>query len=266
MVGQFQRKNAIPKFEDRQLAKSIDAPCSYLERKVTVSNGDEIVSNPKSNIGEAVIVGTRYRNAGDQQAPRQIVDFDAPKGSPDGPFTPVRRSSVGGDDVHELVVVVPSYRTALLGCSKPSQAGSAFLSGSYTFCIAVKFVHGGRGAGLGRVYLRGHNYRNFYNYFSNIVKSCSCIAVRGWYPHIAAEQRVNIGASTVSGTEGKYSVELFKEGGEGAGQEEIIDRHDNLTVARAIYRGRVSQNPGRLVMLCDRARVLARSDRPETMP
>jgi diketogulonate reductase-like aldo/keto reductase len=32
--------------------------------------------------------------------------------------------------------------------------------------------------------------------------------------------------------------------GEGAGQEEIIDRHDNLTVARAIYRGRVSQYPG----------------------
>jgi hypothetical protein len=59
---------------------------------------------------------------------------------------------------------------------------------------------------------------------------------------------------------------VFKEGGEGAGQEEIIDRHDNLTVARAIYQGRVSQYPGRLVMLCDRARVLARSDRPETMP
>ncbi|HKQ86491.1 MAG TPA: hypothetical protein VJS43_06920, partial [Candidatus Acidoferrales bacterium] len=67
-------------------------------------------------------------------------------------------------------------------------------------------------------------------------------------------------------SKGKYSVELFKEGGEGAGQEEIIDRHDNLTVARAIYRGRVSQYPGRLVMLCDRARILARSDRPETMP
>ena len=60
-------------------------------------------------------------------------------------------------------------------------------------------------------------------------------------------------------SEGKYSVELFKEGGEGAGQEEIVDRHDNLTVARAIYRGRVAQYPG------DRARVLARSDRPETM-
>ena len=67
-------------------------------------------------------------------------------------------------------------------------------------------------------------------------------------------------------SEGKYSVELFKEGGEGADQEEIIDRHDNLTVARAIYRGRVSQYPGRLIMLCDRARILARGDRPETMP
>ena len=67
-------------------------------------------------------------------------------------------------------------------------------------------------------------------------------------------------------SKGKYSVELFKEGAQGAGQEEIIDRHDNLTVARAIYRGRVSQYPGRLVKLRDRARVLARSDQPETMP
>jgi hypothetical protein len=74
------------------------------------------------------------------------------------------------------------------------------------------------------------------------------------------------GRGIVSETQGKYSVELFKEGGERAGQEEIIDRHDNLTVARATYRGRVSQNPGRLVMLCDRAQILARSDRPETMP
>jgi hypothetical protein len=51
--------------------------------------------------------------------------------------------------------------------------------------------------------------------------------------------------ASVSETEGKYSFELFKEGGEGAGQEEFIDRHDNLSVARAIYRGRVSQYPGR---------------------
>jgi hypothetical protein len=65
-------------------------------------------------------------------------------------------------------------------------------------------------------------------------------------------------------SKGKYSVELFKEGAAGAGQ--IVDRHDNLIVARAIYRGRVSQYPGRLVRLRDRTRVLARSDRPETMP
>jgi hypothetical protein len=67
-------------------------------------------------------------------------------------------------------------------------------------------------------------------------------------------------------TKGKYLVELFKDGAGNPGQEEIVDRHDNLTVARAIYRGRVSQYPGRMVRLRDRARVLARSDRPETMP
>jgi hypothetical protein len=75
-----------------------------------------------------------------------------------------------------------------------------------------------------------------------------------------------LGKVIVSKPKGKYSVELFKEDGQGAGQEEIVDWHDNLTVARSIYRGRVSQYPGRLVRLCDRAHVLARSDQPETMP
>jgi hypothetical protein len=64
----------------------------------------------------------------------------------------------------------------------------------------------------------------------------------------------------------KYSIELFKPGGEHAGIEEILDRHADLKVARSIYRTRVEQYPGRLIMLCDHARVLARSDRPETMP
>ena len=59
----------------------------------------------------------------------------------------------------------------------------------------------------------------------------------------------------------KYSIELFKPGGEGI--EEILDRHADLKVARLIYRSRVEQYPGRLIMLCDHARVLARSDRPE---
>ena len=63
----------------------------------------------------------------------------------------------------------------------------------------------------------------------------------------------------------KYSVELFKPGGEGAGIEEILDRHADFKVARSIYRASVEKFPGRLVMLCDGAQVLARSDRPETM-
>jgi len=57
---------------------------------------------------------------------------------------------------------------------------------------------------------------------------------------------------------GKYS--------EGAGIERVLARHENLHTARAPYKAGVSDNPGQLIMLCDRARVLARSDRPETMP
>jgi hypothetical protein len=66
--------------------------------------------------------------------------------------------------------------------------------------------------------------------------------------------------------EGKYSIELFRDGGEGAGIESILVRHDNLTTARALYKAAVLNHSERLIMLCDRARVLARSDRPETMP
>jgi hypothetical protein len=61
----------------------------------------------------------------------------------------------------------------------------------------------------------------------------------------------------------RYSIELFKLGGEGAGIEEILDRHADLKIARSIYRTRVEEHPGRLIMLCDHARVLARSDQPE---
>ena len=61
----------------------------------------------------------------------------------------------------------------------------------------------------------------------------------------------------------RYSIELFKPGGEGAGIEEILDRHADLKIARSIYRTRVEEYPGRLIMLCDHARVLARSDQPQ---
>jgi len=66
--------------------------------------------------------------------------------------------------------------------------------------------------------------------------------------------------------EGKYSIELFRERGEDAGLEAVLARHDDLTVARILYKKAVKDNRGRLVMLCDRARVLARSERPGTMP
>jgi len=39
----------------------------------------------------------------------------------------------------------------------------------------------------------------------------------------------------------KYSIELFKPGGEGAGIAEILDRHADLKIARSIYRTRVEQ-------------------------
>ena len=61
----------------------------------------------------------------------------------------------------------------------------------------------------------------------------------------------------------KYSIELFKLGGEGAGIEEILDRHADFKTARTIYRTSVEHYPGRLIMLCEGPRVLARSDRPE---
>jgi hypothetical protein len=66
--------------------------------------------------------------------------------------------------------------------------------------------------------------------------------------------------------EGKYSIEVFKRGGEGAGLQEILYRHDSLAVARSIYRACIDRYSGRLIMLRDRARVLARSDQPDTKP
>ena len=68
------------------------------------------------------------------------------------------------------------------------------------------------------------------------------------------------------GTAGRYTIELFKPGGEGKGVETMLDSDDRLDRARALYRRAVMKHPGRLVMLCERARVLARSDRPDTMP
>ena len=72
--------------------------------------------------------------------------------------------------------------------------------------------------------------------------------------------------NAVERMDGKYSIELFRDGGEGAGIEKILIRHDSLNVARTLYKVAALNCSERLIMLCDRARVLARSDRPETMP
>ena len=69
--------------------------------------------------------------------------------------------------------------------------------------------------------------------------------------------------SRVAYHERQYSIELFRDGGEGAGTERILVRRDDLRTARALYRTAALTYPARLIMLCDRARGLERSDRPD---
>jgi hypothetical protein len=63
---------------------------------------------------------------------------------------------------------------------------------------------------------------------------------------------------------GKYTIELFRAGGEGAGIERVLLQHHNLATSRALYKAAVKNNPERLVILRDRSRILERSDQPET--
>ncbi|HXX52398.1 MAG TPA: hypothetical protein VEI98_14090 [Xanthobacteraceae bacterium] len=46
----------------------------------------------------------------------------------------------------------------------------------------------------------------------------------------------------------------------------VLVRHDSLATSRALYKAAVLNHPDRLVILRDRARILAKSDRPESMP
>ncbi|MGO9397653.1 MAG: hypothetical protein ACLP19_07380 [Xanthobacteraceae bacterium] len=55
-------------------------------------------------------------------------------------------------------------------------------------------------------------------------------------------------------------IALFKEGGESGGVERELARHWRLDEARLKYKRGAATYPNRLVMLCDRATVLARSD------
>jgi hypothetical protein len=61
----------------------------------------------------------------------------------------------------------------------------------------------------------------------------------------------------------RYSIELFKQSGEGI--EQILGRHADINGAWSLYLINVKEHPGRLIMLCDGGRVLARSDRRHAM-
>jgi hypothetical protein len=77
---------------------------------------------------------------------------------------------------------------------------------------------------------------------------------------------MNAESAPMNAPAGKYSIELCKSDGFTAGIDGVIARDDDLARARTLYRAAARVNPDRVVLLCDRARVLARSDRPETMP
>jgi hypothetical protein len=64
---------------------------------------------------------------------------------------------------------------------------------------------------------------------------------------------------------GRYLIELCRAGGFMAGAEDVITSDDNLTQANELYWHFVAANPGRVVLLCDRVCVLARSYRPDAM-
>jgi hypothetical protein len=66
--------------------------------------------------------------------------------------------------------------------------------------------------------------------------------------------------------EGKYTIELCPPGAIRAGVEGIIASDDDLATARKLYRAATADNPGRVVILCQSGRVLARSDERDTMP
>jgi hypothetical protein len=47
------------------------------------------------------------------------------------------------------------------------------------------------------------------------------------------------------GTRGRYSIVLFRDGGEGCGIEAVIDSDDLIDKARALYQRALVKHPGR---------------------
>jgi hypothetical protein len=69
----------------------------------------------------------------------------------------------------------------------------------------------------------------------------------------------------LAGTADRYAVELFRDRSLGSGIEAVLGQESNLKTALVLYNLMVAHYPDRLIMLCDGARVLARSDRQNTM-
>jgi hypothetical protein len=61
--------------------------------------------------------------------------------------------------------------------------------------------------------------------------------------------------------EDRYWIALFKEGGESAGVDRELAREHWRNIAQSKYKQSAALYPNRIAMLCDRATVLARSDR-----
>ena len=51
------------------------------------------------------------------------------------------------------------------------------------------------------------------------------------------------------GTAGRYSIVLFRDGGEGSGIEAVLDSDDLVETACGLYQRAIMKLPGRLVML-----------------
>ncbi len=64
--------------------------------------------------------------------------------------------------------------------------------------------------------------------------------------------------------EGKYSIELIR-CGEGSDIQIVLAREYDLKVAHTLFSVIADKYPDQLIMLCDRARILARNDFRETM-
>lgn len=59
----------------------------------------------------------------------------------------------------------------------------------------------------------------------------------------------------------RYSIELIEQGrDEGVAAERVLARESDLDAAHALYKFCARQFPERVILLADRARVLARSD------